>query len=204
MVDTNTTQADANVAQMNDSTDVENNDVNLQALQAQLEKQSKLIEKFRQQEKANQEAAKEAGAASLLDAISKLKIGNDKEIEEWQTKFNKLNEEYSSLRSTTRNRALDSALSEALTKAGVADVNTALKLVDKGSVTIGEDLTVDAESITKAIEALRQSDPVVFAQAKLPDVKLSAETGGVDAYKEEISKAKTIKELQAIAAKYGK
>lgn len=200
-MDTNTQVADAQVVTQDTTADA----VNLAELQAQLEKQSKLIDKFRQQEKANQEAAKEAGAQSLMDALTKLKLGNDAEVEGWKSKYAKLEEEHKSLKTTTTGRALDSALSEALTKAGVSDVKTALKLVDKGSVTIGEDLAVDAESITKAIEALKVSDPIVFAQpVKLPDVKLSAETGGTDAYQEEISKAKTIAELQAIAKKYSK
>jgi hypothetical protein len=200
-VDTLSQVADA--IQTNTTADAEPA-VDLQALQAQIDKQSKLIEKFRQQEKTNQEAAKEVGAQTLLDAIAKLREGGAKEAEEWKSKFTKLEDEHKTFSTTVKGKALDSALSEALAKAGAADVKTALKLVQRDSVTIGEDLAVDAESITKAIDALKISDPIMFAQTKLPDIKLSTETGGTDVFKDEVANAHTIDDLRKIAAKYNK
>ena len=87
-------------------------------------------------------------------------------------------------------------------------------------IEVGDDDAVDAASVTKAIAALKESDPILFGETEesgndqkghgngkqKPVVKPARATEGdtTGGYEKEVAAAKTHKELEAVARKYGK
>lgn len=206
MTDTTTVDTDNTVA--TETTEVsmtlEQALAELNATKAQQEKTAKLVEKLRNQEKQNQQLAKEmAGVDTLKEALLKLQEGSLKESNDWKTKATEAEEKYNQLRNELKNKALDAQLSNALTSANVRDVNTALKLLDKNLVKFSDNDEVDVKTIEDAITALKTSDPILFG-VDTPSIKpLHSVNNDTDSgYRNELAAAKSIAEVEKIMRKY--
>ena len=179
-------------------------DTTVLELQKEIESKTKLIEKLRQNEKHNQQLAKDIGAKNLEDALKALQTGLTKEAEEWKVKYESINNEYTSLRDSIKSKELDTVLKETLSKSNVKDVNTVLKVIDKSQIKYTEDGHVDTTALDSFISELRQTDPILFNEPTLPEVKSAGNGSPVSGYEKEITTAKTHKEITAILKKYNK
>lgn len=179
-------------------------DAELQDLKIKLEKQTQLVEKLRQQEKHNQGIAKEVGAKNLEDALRALQSGYGKEVDEWKTKFETLNSEYSNLKENVKSRELDSVLKDVLTKSNVKDINTTLKVIDKTKVQWTEDGQVDATSLEVIVNELKTTDPILFNEVQIPDVKTAGQGTPIGGFEKEITACKTQKEIEAVLKKFNR
>lgn len=173
-----------------------------EALQ-KLEKTQALVDKLRANEKHNQQVAKEVGAKNLEDALRALQQGVSKEAEEWKNKYDSVATELTSLKEGLKNQQLDSVLKETLSKANVKDINTVLKVVDKSQIQWKDD-QVDTSSIEAIVEGLRKSDPILFNEPQLPDVKPAGFGNPIGGFEKEISVCRSQKEIEAVLKKYGK
>lgn len=116
----------------------------------------------------------------------------------------------SKLEATLRNKVADGYLREALQAAGVTSLGTALKIVDFAQVKIDEEYKVDQESVKALVEQLKTSDPVLFQPVKsapatpIVDVKRPADGEQKSLFEQEITAAKTQKQIEAVMRKFGK
>jgi len=176
----------------------------LATLQAEVDAKNKLIEKLRTQEKHNQTLAKEAGAKTLEEALRNLQLGATKDAEDWKNKYEQLNTEHVSLKDGLKQKQLETSLKEVLSNANLKDVNTALKIIDKTQIQWTEDGQVDTTSITAIVEQLKTTDPILFNELLIPDVKQAGNGTPTGGYEKEIMAARSQKDVQAIMRKYNK
>ena len=198
-----TENVDTNV-EIVEQNDVNSADVELQELKTKLEKQTQLVEKLRQQEKHNQNIAKEVGAKNLEDALRAIQSGYGKEVDEWKTKFETLNSEYSNLKENIKSTELDRVLNEVLRNSKVKDVNTTLKVIDKTKIQWTEDGKVDATSLEVIVNELKQTDPILFEDVQIPDVKTAGQGTPISGFEKEITACKTQKEIEAVLKKFNR
>jgi vacuolar-type H+-ATPase subunit I/STV1 len=121
--------------------------------------------------------------------------------------YEKTTEKLTQVETTLRNKAVDSALKDILQKAGARSVDTVSKLIDKSKVGIGDDYSVDANSIQAQIEELKKSDPILFGVGEgnnLPPAKRPGDGVPNAGFEQEMRAAKTQKDIELILAKYGK
>lgn len=184
----------------NDNTNVADKatlEAELEATRAELAKNADLLAKVRKFEKENKEAAEKA-------------------LKE-QGKFKELFEEEhgkrQSLESKLKDKLIGDVLTQTLAEAKAKDVKTAMKLVDKSKIVVGEDFEVDVSTVKLVVADLVKSDPVLFGvdeevntdkKKENVDVKRVAETSTISSYEKEIRTAKSMKEIEAVMKKYGK
>lgn len=183
---------------------VESADAKLQDLQAQLDKQNALVAKLRANEKHNQTVAKDVGAKNLEEALKILQQGNTNDVNEWQDKYSRLEQEHNEFKQNIRNKETETVLKEIIAQSDVKDINTALKLVDKTLIQYKEDGTVDIDSIQNIVTSLKTTDPILFNELVLPTIKMAGEGSPIGGYEKEIVACKTQKDVQAVMKKYGK
>lgn len=176
-------------------------------LQLALDKQTKLVEKLRAYEKNAQQAAKAAGVDSFAEALKLLQSGtlaSEKELQEWKSKYEALNTDYTNIVTRAKNEKLDELLKQELEKMNTIDVNTSIKLIDRSLVTYDEQ---GNPVITEAVKALLTTDPILFTtfQAPLPaGVTETNNQSTITSFETELKSAKSQKELEQILTKYGK
>lgn len=164
-----------------------------ESLKNELARTRELVAKLRKFEKENKQAVEVA----LADA------------KKHQEQYNASQQELNSIRDSVRARSLTDGVTKALTEAGAISVPTVSKLLDQSKIEF-DGLDLKMESVQAQIEALKQSDPVLFGvkdggdQKPAFDVKRVAETDPVGGYEKEIRAAKTQKDILAVMKKYGK
>lgn len=194
---------DTEISEQIEQTDVDTS-LTIESLQKDLEAKTKLIEKLRANEKHNQQVAKEVGAKNLEDALKALQNGYTKDVEEWKTKFSTIESEYNSLKDSIKQEKTDNILKEILSKSNAKDINTVLKIIDKSAIQYNEDGNVDTKSIDNIVIELKKTDPVLFNEVSLPDVKTASNGTPVGSYETELKSAKSQTEIIAIMKKYNK
>lgn len=136
-----------------------------------------------------------------------------KQLDELLAEKSKLVEEFEGYKSKIKAEKLDTVLSTALKDAGSKSVSAALKLLDRSAIEFGDDDSVNLDSIKKAIESLKQSEPVLFAEVEKKDEPnkpgiqpkpAAQKDDNKTSYEQEIRAAKSIKDIEAIMKKYGK
>lgn len=136
-----------------------------------------------------------------------------KQLDDLLTEKSKLVEEFEGYKGKVKSERLDSHLSTALKDAGVKSLTAALKLLDRSVIEFGDDDSVKPDSIKKAIESLKQAEPVLFGETETKDEKPKPgvpqkpaiqKSDDKSSYEAEIRAAKSIKEIEAIMKKYGK
>lgn len=127
-----------------------------------------------------------------------------------------------SLENRLRDKAVDQALSQVISNSMARAPNTVAKLIDRSKIVVDGD-NVDIKSIEEQINALKESDPILFKieteetktdvessateseeVVKAPKVKKANEGDPIGGYEKEIKAAKTAAEITAILKKYGK
>jgi hypothetical protein len=193
-VSDDTTQSETD----NQATEVNVSDVEakIAELQAQLEKQNEIVEKARKGEKYQKSKA-------------------DAEVKKVIAQYEAEKARADALEQKIRTSAADGVLRQLLAEGGAKAVDTALKLVDRNAIKYAEDGTVDADSVKSVVQALKESDSILFdqtvvsvdesAQKKLaPPAKRATETDRISGFEAEMKAAKTKADLQAVLKKYGK
>jgi hypothetical protein len=173
--------------------DVDDVEAKIADLQAQLAKQQEIVEKARKGEKYQKSKA-------------------DAEVKKVLAQYEAEKARADALEQKIRNGAMDGALRQALSENGAKAVDTALKLVDRSAIKIGDDGSVNADSVKAVIDALKASDSILFdavteaAQATktAPPAVRATEADKISGYAAEMMAAKTSKEVQAVLKKYGK
>lgn len=136
-----------------------------------------------------------------------------KQLDDLLAEKSKLVEEYNGFKSKVKQEKLDSRLTTALKDAGAKSLSAALKLLDRDSIEFGDDDSVNEDSIKKAIESLKEAEPVLFGETETKDDKqkpgiqpkpAAQKTDEKSSYEAEIRAAKSVKEINAIMKKYGK
>ena len=136
-----------------------------------------------------------------------------KQLDDLLSEKSKLVEEFEGYKSKVKAEKLDSHLSTALKDAGAKSVTAALKLLDRSGIEFGDDDSVKPDSIKKAIESLKEAEPVLFEETETKDEKgkptvppkpAAQSEGNKTSYEQEIRAAKSIKDIEAIMKKYGK
>ena len=121
--------------------------------------------------------------------------------------YEKRESELSSLKTTLKNKAVDSVLREALQRAGARSVDTVAKLIDKSKIAVSdENSDVDAATVLLQIEELKKTDPILFSvgEGNLPPVKRPSDGVPSAGYEQDLRAAKTQNEITAVMKKYGK
>ena len=161
----------------------------IQALTAQLEKQSALIEKLRLHEQTSlereqAEKQKRKGAEGEIDALKA----------EFRKELNTL--------------AINSALERELITAGAKNVDLSKRLLDTTDVSVMNG-KADTQKIREAIAALKETDNYLFADAtstattvKPTTPARAGEGGNEDVVKRDIRAARTRQELEAVLKKH--
>ena len=142
------------------------------------------------------EDAKASSEAALL-----AEQGKFKEL------FEKAQQKLTSIQETLKTKAVDSALREALQKAGARSVDTVAKIVDKSKIVLNEDYDVDPNSIQSQIDELKKSDPILFGPGEannLPPAKRPSDGVPQAGFVQEMRAAKSQKEIEAVLKKFGK
>lgn len=136
-----------------------------------------------------------------------------KQLDDLLTEKSKLIEQFDGYKSKVKSERLDSHLTTALKDAGAKSITAALKLLDRAAIEFGDDDSVKPDSIKKAIESLKEAEPVLFGETESKDVTArpnvpqkpaAQKTDDKSSYESEIRAAKSIKEIEAIMKKYGK
>ena len=136
-----------------------------------------------------------------------------KQLDDLLAEKSKLIEEFEGYKGKVKQERLDSHLTTALKDAGAKSVTAALKLLDRAMIEFGDDDSVKPDSIKKAIESLKEAEPVLFGETEVKDDKqkpgvppkpATQKTDDKTSYEQEIRAAKSIKEIEAIMKKYGK
>ena len=149
---------------------------------------------------------------------SKLRTFEEEQTQREQTllaeqgKFKELYEaaqaEKEALKTGLKNKAVESALKDVLTKAGARSVDTVSKLIDKSKVEVeGTDFNVKLETIQAQIEELKKTDPILFGVGEgtnLPPVKRPSDGNPQGGFETEMRAAKSQNEVNAVMKKYGK
>lgn len=143
-----------------------------------------------------------------------------KQLDDLLAEKSKLAEEYDGYKNKVKQTKLDATISTALEAAGAKSLSAALKLLDKSKIEFDDD-DVKVDSITAAIKALKESEPILFGEVKAdPNEKSSGNTSGTtpeptpkvaaqgskgtSSYEAEIKAAKSVKDIEAVMKKYGK
>ena len=156
-------------------------------LKAAIEKQEALIEKLRQHEQKSLEAEKAAKREKQTEV--------ERVTELYEQKLNSL--------------ALNASLENELTKAGVRNVEVARKVLDTASIDV-VDGNVNKQAVRDAVAALKESEAYLFKTAESSETTVKptskpgrpAEGPTEDVVQKEIKAAKSVKELNAVLAKY--
>jgi len=130
-----------------------------------------------------------------------------------QAEKNKALEDLESFKKEVRTKETKQLLTKQLEEAGAKAPATALKLLDLDAIKFNDKGEADVESITAAIEALKESDSILFgepAEAKpstpaTPKVKHAVDKITKSAYEAEMEaavKAGNQKQLEEVFAKY--
>lgn len=104
-------------------------------------------------------------------------------------------------------RLIDSAIKAKLQEHGATNPQTAAKLMDRSLVTFDSELNIVEDAILSQIEALKESDPILFTpvqtkQTPIPVKRVATpENGG--SIEERIRAAKSQQEILAILASRG-
>lgn len=183
---------------------IEQADARLVELQSQLEKQNKLVEKLRANEKHNQQLAKEAGAKNLEEALRNITNGYNKEVDEWKSKYEQVTTQFTTLKEQVQTQQINNVLKDVLSKHNVKDINTTMKIVDKQQIQWNDQGEVDISSIETLVEGLKSSDPILFDIPKVPSAQPAGEGTNVGGFEKELSACRSQKEIEAVMRKYGK
>lgn len=149
-----------------------------------------------------------------------------KQVEDLTVEKSKLAEEYDGFKQTVRKAQVETHVATALAAAGAKNPATVRKLLNDADIKFGDDGQVVQESIAEMINAVKTSDPYLFAEAdvdpkkgtstpttttsQVPDVKRVAGNPTGDAFAVELEAAKKLKGPEAFKAieatlkKYGK
>lgn len=109
--------------------------------------------------------------------------------------------------SKVQSKLVDAAIMTQLQKSGATNPSTAAKLLDRSLVTFDDELNIVEDAITKQIEALKESDPILFQPVSqkqvLPPVARPTTPEGGNTLQEQLKAAKSHKEIQQILATNG-
>lgn len=138
------------------------------------------------------------------------KQANDELVEKEKFKelYETLNEKHETLVGTIKLQKIDIALTAALQEAGVTSIPTAIKLMDKSGITVGEDGSV--EGVAAMIDKLKTDHEIVFAPiASAPSPVTPSEDDPAGGYHAELKALlatgkPTQKDFDALRSKYGK
>ena len=186
---------DTNQSQAEQTTEVNVADVEARIveLQAQIAKQSEIVEKARKGEKYQKTKA-------------------DSEVKRIQAQYDAVKARADALEEQIRTTAANASLREVLKDNGAKAVDTALKLIDRSALVYGEDGNVDAKSVEAAVKGLMESDSFLFAEtqseqaqaSKSPSAIRATETDKISGFQAEVKAATSAKDLEAVLRKYGK
>jgi hypothetical protein len=185
---------DTNQSQAEQTTEVNVADVEarIAELQAQIAKQSEIVEKARKGEKYQKTKA-------------------DSEVKRIQAQYDAVKARADALEEQIRTTAANASLREVLKDNGAKAVDTALKLIDRSALVYGDDGSVDAKSVEAAVKGLMESDSFLFetqseqAQtSKSPSAIRATETDKISGFQAEVKAATSAKDLEAVLRKYGK
>ena len=168
----------------------------LTAKTAELETLNRNLEQSRKEERFNKAEVKRLKAE--LE-----KLTNSDATAEIQGKYEAEVAARTALEAKIRNRAIDSALTAALTEAKAKSVSTVLKLINRDEIKVEGD-EVDAESVKAVIEKIRKEDAVLFDTPATPSVARAAEGAEIGSFEKEIRGAKSHKQIEEIMRRYGK
>ena len=96
----------------------------------------------------------------------------------WKTKYESLNTEYGTFKTQYTDEKITQALSTALGAAGAKSVSTVLKVVDKSAVKLDDKGQIVASSIEELVKAVKESDPILFGEAEVPNGQAQSTTTG--------------------------
>lgn len=126
--------------------------------------------------------------------------------------------EFNGFKETITQKEIDQHLTTALEAAGAKSISTVKKLLDKSMIQL-EDGQIKQDTVAAAINALKESDPVLFGDPagdskkelpggsteKLPAPQIKVPAAGVNthsAYETEMKTAKTQADVEKIMRKY--
>jgi hypothetical protein len=75
------------------------------------------------------------------------------------------------LRTQVRDERVNNAISTALKAAGARNEATVARLLDRSALVFGQDGALDLESVATLVEAVKSSDPYLFAEATDPNAQ---------------------------------
>jgi outer membrane murein-binding lipoprotein Lpp len=113
---------------------------------------------------------------------------------EWKSKYEQAEEKL-------KNFTLDTVISDAAKAARAKDTKAILKLVDRSTIVYNNGV-VDTKSVEAAISATKKEFGLLFEAVELPPGGRAAEGDVTSGYQKEIRAAKSIKDIEAVMAKY--
>lgn len=177
------------------TTQASNDEVTIQldAMKAQIEKQSQLIDKLRDHEQSSLKREQDAIAA---------RTGVEGELDALEQKFNERLEGV----------LIDSALEKELTLAGARNVEVAKKLLDKQDIKVVNG-KADGTAIRSSIEVLKESESYMFKgdaenestlliKPNATPVARAGESENENVVHKELRAARSIEDLKAIIDKH--
>lgn len=151
---------------------------------------------------------------------TKSKAGDAKKLEsenaELLAKVSELQSQFEGFKTKVKGEKTSSAIQTALKDAKAHKPDVVAKLLDMTALKVAEDGTPDGETLTKAIEAMKTSDPYLFAteqaaggkQMELPGIAKPGKSNSPDGYLAALEEAKKAKDpfkaIQEVMVRFGK
>ena len=138
-----------------------------------------------------------------------------KQLDALLAEKSKLVEDFEGFKGKVKLEKLDSHLTTALKDAGAKSLSAALKLLDRSTIEFGDDDSVKVDSVKKAIDSLKEAEPVLFGETESkeptkpekqgvpPKPAVQKDDNSKTSYEQELRAAKSIKQIEAIMKKYG-
>lgn len=151
-----------------------------------------------------------------IEAIQNQLKTMQKELEKMSSVNQELIQSRDKMKEKLQADQIDNAVTKALEGANVAGLDTAKKLIDRSQVEFDDRGNIVSDSISKLVDSLRESDPILFKTSdgveeikqpvnKGPSVARPGDTSDMtDAYQKELDSCTTVEQIAAVVKKYRK